>query len=451
MKRSTNYTALFQSIYEDERVTAISKALAEDALLHLVGGTVRDALLGCHGQDLDFASILEPSEITARLERAGIRVIPTGLKHQTVTALPVPGVSPVEITTFKKGPSIREDLAHRDFTINAVAVDLLRRELLDPEGGLEDLNSRLIRAVGSPRERYDEDPLRILRMIRFASTLQFAIEEQTLDEAKPFVPHLTAVSVERIREELSKILTGPKPSTGFKLLADLGVLDVILPEIAVFVSFEQNRFHHSDLFLHTCEVMDKTEPDLTLRLAALFHDVGKPPTLTVDDDGERHFFRHENVGAQMTKEILERLRYSNSIADNTAVLVATHMRPLDAGPGGLRRLLRDTDELYPRWRALKEADASSIKVNQEDLKRELAQFDAAIAQVKKGPQVSPFKNLALKGEDLIGLGLRPGPNFGEILRELHEEVLDIPELNTKEHLLNRAREIAEKKNLMRRN
>lgn len=430
----------------DPRVVKLSSALGSDAQLHLVGGTVRDCLRGAGAQDLDFATSLVPAEVAARLERAGIRQIPTGLKHQTVTALPDPDMPAVELTTFRGpemspqggvvvGASIDEDLRYRDFTVNAIAFDIATATLRDPLQGAADINSRLLRAVGDPQARFREDPLRTMRLVRFAVQLDFSIDEATFGAARALASSIQQVSVERIRDELVKTLLSPDPARGFRLFHQLGLLALVLPEVETFVGFEQNRFHKADLFEHTLEVVEKSAPDLTLRLAALLHDVAKPATLSVDDAGDRHFFRHEIVGADIAEEIMQRLRFSNAVVRDVSVLIRTHMRPLSAGAGGLRRLLRDTGELYPLWRALKWADASACKIDDQVLARELHEFDEAIAEVKKGPELSPLKSLALNGRDLLELGIPESPLIGRILRGLHEQVLDNPELNDRDTLL----------------
>ncbi|MFN8389347.1 MAG: HD domain-containing protein [Bdellovibrionota bacterium] len=425
----------------------LRRALGEDAQLHLVGGTIRDALSGQEVKDLDCATSLVPDEILSRLAKAGIHVIPTGLQHQTVTAVPVEGEPGVEITTFR-GPdmspaggvvaseSINIDVQYRDFTINALAFDLAREALIDNVGGVADLDQKIIRAVGDARTRFSEDPLRVLRMVRFACKADFRISPETLDASAELADAIPQISVERVRDELSKILVSDRPKFGLRLLHDLGFLAKILPEIDSFVGFEQNEYHLYDLFDHTLEVVAKTPPELLIRLSALMHDVGKPATLSIDpESGFRHFFKHETVGAEMCRDILKRLRYPNRVVDEVCVLTATHMRPIESGPGGLRRLLRDTGDLFPAWRQLKVADATSCRLDLEEFHSRLAAFDAALEEVRRGPQVSPLKSLAVKGDDLLAAGHAAGPIIGKILRALHERVLDTPELNEKETLL----------------
>ncbi len=441
-----NYLDDLRRLAESPKLKLLSQALGEDAELHLVGGSVRDAILRRPTLDLDLASKLPPSDLVQRLTAADIRVIPTGLQHQTVTAVPIAGDAAVEITSFRTagmnpesglvlGASIEEDLSYRDFTVNALAYDLNENALVDPNAALADIEQKVIRAVGLPKTRFTEDPLRILRMVRFACFEGFSLDEQTKEQSKEFAERIPQIAAERVREEFSKILVSSRADEGLNLLVELGFLQQFIPELVDCVGFEQNEFHPHEVFEHTLVVLMKTAPELRLRLAALFHDIGKPPSLSVDEQGRRHFYRHESIGAEMTKDILKRLRYSNNLIDEVVTLVRTHMRPITAGLPGLRRLLRDTEEVYEDWRALKEADASSVLLDQTQLAEELKTFDSLMEEVKKGPNVSPLKNLAIGGDDLIQLGLTPSPRFGEILRALHERVLDEPELNTKESLL----------------
>jgi tRNA nucleotidyltransferase (CCA-adding enzyme) len=437
---------------ESPKLTGLLSLLGREEC-YLVGGTVRDALLGKDAADVDLTTPLPPDTVRERLEKGGIHVVPTGLKHQTVTAV-VDG-SHLEITTFRgpgmkpeggvvQGLTIEEDLRYRDFTVNAMAFSVSSKQLIDPLNGVRDLERERVRTCGSPTERFSEDPLRLLRFVRFAVQLHFALDEKSASVAKSQADNLAKVSVERIRDEFVKILLSPEPTRGLMVLLELGFLPYVLPEIIPSVNCEQNRFHTADVFRHTLEVIDKTEPELLLRLSALFHDIGKPATVSIDENtGDRHFFRHEMVGAQITKEAMTRLRFPNDVREATALLVETHMRPLDAGAPGLRRLLRDTGEYFGHWRKLKEADTLSTRVNPEEFKQAIADFDVRMEEVQKGPPVSPLASLALKGRDLIDeLGMKESPEIGVILRALHEKVLDDPSLNTREKLLELARELA---------
>ena len=461
-----------RALLEEPRVKLLRSSLAESELF-LVGGALRSIFyrvareernylgdkdlipaIPLESPDLDFACSLAPEVCIERLERSGIHAVMTNPKHLTVTAVPVEGLKAVEITSFRMpvveghvnlsvGPDIFVDLSYRDLTVNALALNCKTGELIDPWDGIGDLQAGILRSVRSPRERFGEDPLRILRLVRFLCELGFSAETETYRAALELAPQLLVISVERIRDEFSKILLSPRPSLGFALLIELGILQMFLPEVEAFVDFEQNQFHKADLFQHTLEVVSNTYPDLVLRLAALFHDVGKPSTLSTDETGFRHFYKHETIGADMTTDILLRLRYSKQIVKEVSELVRLHMRPLDCGPGGMRRLIRDTGPLFDLWRALKEADARACKIDSDTVTNQLRDFDVAIAEVRKGPQVSPLASLAINGTDLLELGISEGPLIGVILRALHELVLDDPSLNERSALIDKAKEIRE--------
>ena len=413
--------------------------------LYLVGGTVRDAIAGLETKgDFDLAANLSPEVILARLTKANIQVIPTGLKHQTVMAVFPAAQLHVEITSLRTkksdgtigvGTSIDEDLRLRDFTINALAFSFNDKLLLDPLSGGKDIENKIIRACANPLERIKEDPLRALRAVRLAATLGYTIDGKTAEAVKQSAELLRKVSLERIRDEFEKILVGPFPRRGLELLLELNLLAVCLPEIMSSVNCAQNRFHSADVFVHTLDVLDNTRADLLLRLSALFHDIGKPHTISIDEEtGDRHFYKHETVGADITSKALSRMKFSNEVNEATTALVRLHMRPTDSGTPGLRRLIRDTGELFPIWRELKEADTLATNVNSEVFLSHLKEFDERIAEIKKGPELSPLSALALKGKDLMAMGIPQSPIMGVILRHLHEKVLDNPEINTVEAL-----------------
>ena len=448
------FQSTINDLIADKRTSAILSALPEGAELYLVGGTVRDALIGREIKDLDYTTNLEPQELIEIFEKNSIPIYPTGLQHQTVTAKPVQDLEHIEITTFRssgmnpeggvvKGQSIEEDLSYRDFTINSLAICCHTATLIDPNQGNADIRNKTLKAVKSASERFTEDPLRILRMVRIAAQLGFEIDIETKKASSLHIQSLSSVSIERIREEFSKILCSPKASWAVNELESIGALKTFLPEVSRYVDFEQNKFHKADLFNHSLEVLDKVSPELTIRLAALFHDVGKPDTLSTDENGDRHFYKHESVGAGMTEKILKRLKYSNKIISDVKCLVYTHMRPLSAGAPGIRRLMRDVEDLYPTWRELKYADAMSCKINEQDMEQEFQDFDAKVTEVLAGPSVSPLSSLEVNGKDLMHAGIPEGRIIGNILKALHEKVLDDPSLNSREALLKLALDIKE--------
>lgn len=415
------------------------------AELYLVGGSVRDAFIGTADTDLDVATSLEAIEIKNRCESHGIRVIDTGIQHGTVLA--VIDETHIEVTTFRVPSSrdvhstardIQTDLSGRDFTINALAFDVTNHVLIDPCNGLSDLEHGVLRAVGSANERFQEDPLRILRMIRFGDSQGRNIEPETLFAATRQISLLDKVSCERIKGELDKILMSPFPHLGIQRLHALGALQFTIPELIPAVGFEQNKFHIHDVFEHTLWVLERTPPDLILRWSAIFHDVGKPHTLSVDPDGSRHFYSHETVSEDLAKQRMKGLRFSTDDSRAIASIVRHHMRPLDCGAPGVRRIVRDLGPQLSRWRSFKSAD-SPPTISDEEFLKVADRFDKMLATELKKMAGPSYGKLAISGDDLKTLGILSGPNMGRILKELSELVLDDPSTNTKENLLEEAR------------
>ena len=436
---------LINQIINDNRSKFLLEHLGDE--LYAVGGSVRDAILGTPAKDIDYSTNLEPNEIIKSLEPVVYRIIPTGLSHQTVTVLIHENSEQVEITSFRSknmnplggvslGQSIEEDISYRDFTCNALALQISNGRLVDKFNGLNDIEKKIIRAVGSPKERFLEDPLRILRMIRIASQLSFTIDDQTYQEALNLSYSLRHVAIERIRDEFSKVLLSDNVFYGFEKLRLIGFFNEYLPTFQECYGFEQNKFHSKDVYYHTIDVIELCEKDLILRLAALMHDIGKPKSLTVGDDKERHFYLHEKIGADLVPEILKNLSYSNTIIKAVQMLTYTHMRPISAGAGGLRRILRDTEPYYREWRALKEADTIAVLGKTQEVKLDFIDFDDRIHKIINSPTGSIYKNLAINGNTLISLGIKKGPIYKEILAFCQELVIDNPELNTESDLIN---------------
>jgi tRNA nucleotidyltransferase (CCA-adding enzyme) len=432
-------------------LTTILQALAKDAAIHVVGGTVRDAAeeteSAFQNTDLDLATILRPEVVLERLNHHGIHTIATGLKHGTITA--VIDEHQIEITTFRQAGrhlagegysnSIETDLTARDFTINACAFDATSQTLVDPFGGFADLIERRLRAVGAAADRFKEDPLRILRAVRFGPAAGRVVDSATTSAAKLQAGSLTSVSVERIKTELEKIILSPHPDDGMRTLSDWGLLPFTFPEMLASVGFEQNEFHRLDVFEHTLEVVKNCPPNILLRLSALFHDCGKPASLTVGEDNRRHFFRHEHLSTDLARIALERLRFSQQLTQQVTRLVRYHMRPFECGPAATRRLMRDLDQDLSAWVELKRADALGAKFDRDELESRIAEFEKRVAEERNRSVGSVFAALAVNGEDLKVIGIHAGPGMGKILSQLRELVLDNPDLNTRAELLERAR------------
>ncbi|MDR1400216.1 MAG: HDIG domain-containing protein [Treponema sp.] len=416
----------------------------------LVGGAVRDILRGVESHDFDLATDATPEEVIALFHT----VIPTGIRHGTVTVRHQ-GLS-FEVTTFRteadyidgRHPSriayaatIETDLGRRDFTMNAIAVPLPEgKPLIDPYNGIDDIKRGVIRSVGEAQERFSEDGLRPLRALRFVAQLGFSIEEKTLAAIKPCLEITAKVSPERIRDELDKIIAAPKPSNAFLLMEKTSLLELILPELATCRGVEQKGLHHFDVLDHSlfaCDFAAQRGESQVVRLAALFHDIGKPATRALNNNGVWTFYQHEKTSAALCSALMTRLRYSNAMINDVIHLIAEHMFNYEDiwTDAAVRRFIRRVgvehlDALY----RLRLADASAItgrEVPTDYLADLVSRVDATLTQAT----VLSLKDLALSGRDLIAIGIKPGPCIGIILNELLESVLDDPELNTRDQLL----------------
>jgi tRNA nucleotidyltransferase (CCA-adding enzyme) len=418
---------------------------------YIVGGAVRDLIIGKSVSDYDAATDARPEEVM-RLFR---RVVPTGIKHGTVTVM-WKG-KPIETTTFRResgyadgrhpdeveyGASLEEDLSRRDFTINALAYEPLEEKLVDLYGGQADLGLRLIRAVGNPAERFAEDGLRPLRAVRFASQLGFKIEPETLAAIPSSLERFKLVSPERVREELEKILRSPEPSTALRLMEETGMLAIVLPELMRCRGVEQKGMHRFDVLDHLYASVDAAPADPVVRLAALLHDIGKPETKAIGADGIATFYGHEALSAREAAEVMRRLRFPNATTDEVAHLVRQHMFFYEDSwtDAAVRRFLARVGEAeVERLFALRLADGSGmtgIPVPPESLEP----LRRRIARVLAEKEAFKLKDLAIGGNELASLGVPKGPAMGRILAELLETVLDDPKQNTREKLM----EIAEK-------
>lgn len=407
----------------------------------IVGGCVRDFLLGRTPTDYDLTTSALPKETEAVF--AGEKLIETGLRHGTVTVV-LDGV-PLEITTYRvdggytdaRHPdgvtftrSLREDAARRDFTINAMAY-APGAGLQDFFGGREDLSAGVIRAVGEPDRRFQEDALRILRAIRFASVLGFELDPGTDAAARRNAHLLTKISVERVFVELGKLLCGP--GAGKILSAYPDILGVVIPELTPMVGFEQHNVHHCyDVYTHTAVAVDHVPPELKLRLAMLFHDIGKPATFSMGEDGQGHFYGHPKVSAALAEQILVRLRAPKHLREAVVRLVRVHDWPLSTEPRLIRRRLQQLGEegFFDLLRVQKGDTAACFlsDCTREDDRNEVE--DAAKAILAAKPCLT-VRDLAVSGRDIMALGYC-GPGVGAALRGLLERVIagEIPNEKT---------------------
>jgi poly(A) polymerase/tRNA nucleotidyltransferase (CCA-adding enzyme) len=424
---------------------------------YLVGGSVRDIILGFDIYDYDFATNARPEQVMKLFKR----VIPTGVKHGTVTVL-VQGME-FEVTTYRAdgkyfdgrrpetvyfASTLEEDVTRRDFTINGLALDIRTNEIIDHVKGLADIKEGIIRTIGNPDERFKEDGLRTYRACRLASKLNFEIEEKTFNSIGQALDVAGKVSVERIRDELLKILETDKPSVGFEYMRKTGLLMNSLPELAEAYSVEQNRFHVYDIYhhsLYSCDAAPKGNP--LVRLAALFHDIGKVQTKRMGDDGDYTFYNHEVIGARIVRRIMKRLKFSNTEIDKVNNLVINHMFHYtnEWTDGAVRRFMRKVGvENLPDLFTLREADRSG-NGSRFGIPEPIKKLQERIEQIIEAENAITVTDLDINGNIIMdAFDLKPGPVIGNILKELLELVLDNPEINDRDILLQEAAEIYER-------
>ncbi|MBD3234554.1 MAG: HDIG domain-containing protein [candidate division Zixibacteria bacterium] len=440
----------------------LPKSLVDDisrrGRIYEVGGTVRDRFIspGIEFKDRDFLVTSIPfNELTRLLKfhgRVGLvgksfGVIKFTPRYKTVTydiALPRKEISigsghkDFEVN-FDHNLPVEVDLFRRDFTINSIAIDISSGAIIDPLGGRKDIRDKMIRTTSS--NSFLDDPLRMLRAIQFAARFSFSIEPATLNEIKINHSLINTVSAERIQEELNKLLTRAlEPSIGFRIMRDTGILKEILPELQATVGIDQpGPYHRYDVFEHTMATIDNTPRRLPVRLAALFHDISKPQTRELVDEGAT-FYGHERKGAGIARSVLKRLRYSKDIIDDVRILVYRHMYTDKVTDKGLRRLIRNVGQerifnLLDLRRADIIAQGRGLNVKQVD------RFERRIREELERKPPFTVKDLAINGYDLMeNFDLEESPIIGKILKYLLEYVLDNPEGNKREILLAKAKE-----------
>lgn len=419
---------------------------------YVVGGCVRDSLLGRRPKDWDVCTNALPEEVLRVFKR--FHVIKTGLQHGTVTVMV--SHQPVEVTTFRidgeytdnRHPDsvnfvsrVEEDLARRDFTINAMAYSPTRG-LVDAFGGQEDLQHGIIRCVGEPDARFNEDGLRIMRALRFAARYNFGIETETAYSLHRNRHLLENVSVERIFVELKGILVGEGVLGMMQAFPD--VFAVIIPELAPTIGFDQRNPHHCyDVWTHIAHAVQAAPADEVLRLALLLHDMAKPATCTLGEDGRGHFYNHGKVGAEMARDILLRLKSDTATLQNVVTLVREHDSVLPTTAPGMRRLIGKLGvETLQQLISIKQADMAAQSTHEREQKQAtLRNARLLLEDVLDEPPAFTVADLAITGRDLIAMGLKPGPAMGSILKTLLTEVQDEQLDNTREALSARAREL----------
>ena len=437
-----------------DEVRAICKQLkARGHEAYVVGGCVRDLLLGKEASDWDVTTDARPAEV----QKIFPRVIPTGIQHGTVTVLM--GKKQFEVTTFRgegaytdgRRPDtvefvrdIAADLARRDFTVNAIALDPDDGRIIDPYEGQKDIARKVIRAVGVPLERFREDGLRVLRAARFTATLEFDLDPETERAIGPSLDVYKKVSQERVRDEWVKAMKARRPSRAFDVMRMSGILDITCPEMMEGVGMEQNKWHAYDVWRHGMECLDGCPGDPILRVAAMLHDVGKPRSRAFSDKTKDWtFYDHERIGAEIAEPICTRLRFSNDERARVVHLVRNHLFHYTSewNDATVRRFIRRVGkERLEDLFALNEAD---VRAKGRDATPDLSALTALkehVARVIAAGDALSTKDLAINGRDLMTeLGLAPGPILGKILSALLEEVIADPAKNTRETLLEIAR------------
>lgn len=414
-----------------------------------VGGFVRDALMGRPACDVDIATNAHWSQVRDAFAVEGFPTRETGIKHGTITAILENDA--FEITTYRQDgayldarhpeevsfvSSIEEDLARRDFTVNALAFNP-RFGVLDIYGGLKDLKAGIIRTVGSPRKRFQEDALRILRGCRFRSQLGFRIEEETLRAMKEGKCGLRHVSKERIGHELEGLLLGDHVRDA--LMETVDVLSFVLPELAAMKGFEQRTpYHIYDVLEHTAWTVQAAPPERTVRWAALFHDMGKPAACFDGEDGRRHFYGHAFVGEELADGAMERFPFSASLKEKVLLLVRHHDDIVEATPRAVKKMLGklggDT-ELFLAFCDLRKADCLAHAPEHRGGAVQADELKRVLAEVLTGEEAFTVKQLAISGRDVMELGVAQGPAVGRILQEALEAVVDEQLENRRDALL----------------
>ncbi|MBA4510070.1 HD domain-containing protein [Clostridium sporogenes] len=416
---------------------------------YIVGGAVRDSLLERKVNDWDITTSANPQEVVNIFENLRYKIIPTGLKHGTVTIL-INSIG-YEITTFridgeyednrhpkevKFTSNLKEDLKRRDLTINAMAYND-KTGLIDYFNGLEDLNNKIVRCVGNSKDRFNEDSLRMLRCIRFASQLNFDMEKSTKFNIRELSKNINNVSMERIRDELCKILVSSQPVYGIRNIVELNLVDYIIPELKDCVGFQQHNKHHDkDVYGHILSVVENVPNKLELRLAALLHDIGKPKCFNIGEDGQGHFYGHQKISADMTKDILKRLKFDNKTIDKVDKLVYNHMtRYNKLRTPNIKKFINkvgidNLDDLF-------ELQIADIKGSA----KEYHSFDNVLnlkikcEKILSEKQPLTIKDLDIDGHDLMELGIKQGKEIGIVLNKLLDIILENPNLNNKEDLI----------------
>ncbi|MBB1242794.1 CCA tRNA nucleotidyltransferase [Streptomyces durbertensis] len=418
--------------------------------LALVGGSVRDALLGRLGNDLDFTTDARPQDVLRLVRPWADAVWEVGIAFGTVGCQKAAGPDgpsyQIEITTYRSelydrtsrkpevsfGDSIEEDLVRRDFTVNAMAVALPEKTFVDPHGGLEDLARRVLRTPGTPQESFSDDPLRMMRAARFAAQLDFTVDDAVVEAMTAMAERIDIVSAERVRDEFNKLVLSARPRKGLRILVDTGLAERVVPEIPALRLERDEHHRHKDVYEHSLTVLEQAidlednGPDLVLRLAALLHDIGKPRTRRFEKDGRVSFHHHEVVGAKMTRKRMTALKYSNELVKDVSRLVELHLRFHGYGAGewtdsAVRRYVRDAGPLLDRLHKLTRSDCTTRNKRKANaLARAYDGLEERIAKLQEQEELDAIRP-DLDGNQIMEiLDVGPGPQVGQAYRHMLE-------------------------------
>ncbi|WP_129664412.1 CCA tRNA nucleotidyltransferase [Phytoactinopolyspora endophytica] len=433
------------------RFTAAEQELA------LVGGSVRDALMDRLGQDLDFTTSARPEQTKRLLSGWAESVWDVGEAYGTIGATKA-GFQ-IEVTTYRSdvydrssrkpnvayGETIEDDLVRRDFTINAMALRLPHREFIDPHGGLPDLGRKLIRTPGTPETSFSDDPLRMMRAARFAAQLGFDVAPEVIKAMREMADRLDIISAERIRDELTKLLLSPNPRAGLTLLVDTGLADRVLPELPALQLEIDEHHRHKDVYEHSLTVLEQAielehrlpadTPDLTIRLAALLHDIGKPKTRRFEPGGGVSFHHHDVVGAKLVRKRLTKLRFPSAVVDAVSKLTELHLRFHGYGTGqwtdsAVRRYIRDAGDLLDHLHVLTRSDCTTRNPRKANsLQRSYDSLEERIEQLQEQEELAKIRP-DLDGNQIMNiLGITPGPVVGRAYNHMLEIRMDLGPLS----------------------
>ena len=442
-------TTLLNVLDEKPFLKELSNLYAKNGFqIYLVGGAVRDGILGIETKDFDFTTNASSEDSIKMLNKNDYKTTEIGRAFGTIET--TVGDYSIHITTYREDkynkdsrkPEIKTsgeletDLSRRDFTVNAIAYDINNSEIIDPHGGLKDLSEGLIRTPDTADISFSDDPLRMLRACRFVSTHGFTPNNEIFKAISKNVERIEIVSTERIRDEFTKLLTGKEPSLGLKAFVESGLSELIMPELNELKIEVDPKHHHKDVYEHTMVVLDRVSPTLVSRMSALLHDIGKPKTKGIEN-GKVHFRHHEVVGAKMSKKILKRLKYDNETIKKVSLLVENHLRPHTFKMGwtdsAVRRYIIDAGGLLEELNDLVRADITTKnKAKYEEINKYLDEMEERIKEVAEKEELSKLRP-PISGDEIMDMfDLEPGPSVGVIMKALYEQRINDGEVSKEE-------------------